>query len=357
MTRTRGRTPVRATLAACGVAVLALAVGAGAAAVASDPAETALRDADAYASPAALGAEAPAALARLRGVAARFEANGQPVKLAVVAGPVGARNLRVYAVRLRSRLGFPGTLAVTAPGRPAVVVGPRTPAAITGSLRRARVNRRRDPVARVSAAARAAVPPSPNTTGSIARGLAIVLGLAVLGGLWAVAWGLRRDRRRRATAVSDARAGLRVRLDALEARSAALARRPDLPPAARALLDQAAAAADAASAETRGALSREAIDRAAAEAARGMDAAARAAALAGEALDPSDPFAGLCAVDPGHGEATAIAPTADRPDPVPVCADCAAAAEAGEPRGRRLVPVGGRPVPFDEAPAPGADGA
>ena len=66
-------------------------------------------------------------------------------------------------------------------------------------------------------------------------------------------------------------------------------------------------------------------------------------------LAASFAFAGLCAVDPGHGVATA--PVAHDDGIVTVCGACANAAAGAELPGRRQVTIGGRPVAFDDVAA------
>jgi hypothetical protein len=339
-----------------GALALALAVallGAAPAARAADPALAALRGDDAYAATAVVPdpSRARGLLAR---EARRLADRGQAVKLAVVAGPVGAPTMLAYARDLRDALAYEGTLVVTAPGRPVVAAGPRTPAEITLAIRAAGANRVRDPVDRVIAAAGVVAPPPP--AGSSWRGVVGLALLALLGGAWAAAWGIRRERRRHRVALTDARALAQLRLDAVRARALDLRSRPGIPDAARPPLEEALSAADAALAELATAGSLGDVARAEEGLRRGERRVRAAAALAGEPLDPDALFDGLCAVDPAHGAARAEAMLADVEAPAPLCADCAAAARAGEPPLRRMIPVRGRPVPFDEAEVMPADG-
>ncbi len=332
---------------ALALALAAALLGPVAAARGDDPALRALRTADAYASRAVLGHGAVAARSRLAREARRLADRGQQVKLAVVAGPAGARTMLVYARNLRDALEYDGTVVVSAPDRPVVAAGPRTPAEITLALRRSGANRDPDPVDRVIRAAAAAAPPAP--AGSWWRGVLGFALLAGLGALWAAAWGVRRERRRQRTAIADARALARLRLDALRARALDLQARAGRPDAARRALDEVTAAADVVLAELESAGSAQDLDRAVASLERAERRLREAAALAGEHLDPQAPFEGLCAVDPGHGAAGDEARLGPGERPVPVCEACAAAARAGAPPLRRVVPVHGRPVPFDEA--------
>jgi hypothetical protein len=140
----------------------ALSLAGAPAALGADPALGALRAGDAYASPRVLGESALEARAQLAETAARLRAERRPVKLAVVAGPVGSPSMRAYARRLSAELGGTETLVVTAPGRAVVAVGPRPPAQITRALRAERVGRIANPVERVIAAALVGVATGPD---------------------------------------------------------------------------------------------------------------------------------------------------------------------------------------------------
>lgn len=177
------------------------------------------------------------------------------------------------------------------------------------------------------------------------REVAALLGLGALGGLWAVAWGTRRAEQPDRIAMLDARTQLQVRLDAVRARTAILARH-NLPDGARRLLDDAV---------ERQVLMGAVLTRAASVAElRALEpeiaAANRSLEQAGELIDlhmPADaPFAGLCGADPGHGPAEA---SVDLDGTLAVCAECADAASRGEAIRRRLVCIDGRPVPFSTA--------
>ena len=334
------------------LAATALALVAAAPAVAADPVREALATGDAYVSPRALGPAAPAAEAQLAATAAELRRARRPVKLAIVVGPVGAPSMRVYAIRLSAALGFDEeTLVVTAPGRPVTAVGPRPPAQITRRLRAGRVGQIANPVERVVRAAELAAPPAPEEGGGT-REVVILLALAGLGGVWAIAWGTRREARRERERMLEARAAMRVRLDALRGHATALARRDDLPAGARAPLEHALGAYAQAVAGLQQARSQ--ADVAALEplVRDGLRELARARGRAGDAPADEDPFAGLCGVDPGHGPATAEADLDDGLGATPVCAACREAADRGEPPRRRMIPSSGRPVPFTEAVAP-----
>ncbi len=169
-----------------------------------------------------------------------------------------------------------------------------------------------------------------------------MLGLAGLGGTWAVAWGNRRLARPTRIAMLDARTQFQVRLDALRARTAILARRRDLPPQARLLVDDVVMAhvlidstlARAASAGEVTSLIPD-VERCLGK----LDAAAAAVDLA---MPADRPFDGLCANDPQHGAAAVVL------DERHVCTACGEAADAGTPHRVRLVARGGQPIPFHQ---------
>jgi hypothetical protein len=337
--------PRRALGALAGLLVACAALAAPA--LAADPALEALRERDAYVPTAAIGESAAVAQAQLRDAAAELAADGRPVKLAIVPGPAGAPSMLAYARRLARELDDDVTLVITAPGGPVVATGPLAPATITRRFRAARVGRIAHPVDRVLAAAALAAPPAPDE-GNGVREVLTLIGLAVLGGAWASAWGFRRQSRHARERLVERRAAMGVCLDALRARATAFARRSELPGPARARTQAALAAYADAIAALREARRAEDVDALLPRLRTGLGEIAAAAEAVGERLPADDPFAGLCGVDPAHGPATELAATADRPDAIPVCASCRAAADDGRPAARRLVPAGGRPVPFSE---------
>ena len=346
--------PARAALITGATVLAVLAVAGAAFAAAVDPAADALSSRDAYVSPRALGPAAPAADAELRDAAERLDLKGQPVKLAIVAGPAGAPSRRRYARRLAEAVTDERTtLVVTAPGRPVVAAGPRSPADITRRLRAGGVGAVANPVDRVIRAAELAVPPPPDDAGSGTRAVLVMFGLAALGAAWAVAWAARRrasgDRER----MLEARAAAIVRLDAAAARAGHVLARPDLRPAARAEAQRAMTDHDEAAESLKGARSVAVVEAVAPGVRRALAAASRAEAAAGEEPHPDDPFEGLCAADPAHGPAVAEAVLEGGEVPVGVCARCAEEAAEGRPPRRRLVPIGGRPAPFTEIDAEG----
>jgi hypothetical protein len=339
------RTLLASLLAACAAALAP-------AAAAADDTQLALSRYDGHVSPAALGEAAPGLQRELRSAAADLARDRRPVKLAIVTGRGGAAGLLAYTRNLRRALGYAGTLVLTSPGGAVAAVGPRPPAEITRLLRRARVGRIENPADRVIAAARVAAPP-PLADRSGTREAMTLLGLAVLGGVWAVAVGTRRRARVARQELVEARAAMRVYLDALRARASALARGGRLPKAARPRVESALGAyADAISALQQ-AGSVDEVARLAPRVRSGLDDLAAAGRAAGEPwASEDDPFAGLCGADPAHGPADGEAALEAGAAPVPLCARCREMAERGEPVPLRLVPVRGRPVPFRETADP-----
>jgi hypothetical protein len=248
----------------------------------------------------------------------------------------------LYARRLARAAGITETLVVTAPGRGVAAVGPLSPAETTRLLRGARVGAVADPVERVIAGARATAPFPPDE--GHGHPTLVLFALAALGGAWAVSVGLRRESHRSRDAVLERRAAVRVRLDALRARAAALAARADLPGRVPTLAGSALARCDEILAALQRTVAMEQVDALDARVRAGLAALDEAAASVGEHQPAGDPFAGLCANDPAHG------PAADPGAALPLCIACREAARRGEAQGPRMVPVGGRPVPFSEVP-------
>lgn len=332
--------------AARAVALLVLALVWAAPALAADPAVEVLETEPAYVSPAAYGPGADVAEAELAEVAERLTDEDRPVKLAIVPGPAGAPTMQAYTRRLRRQLGYEGTLVVTAPGRDVAVVGREAPAAVTRRLRAAKVSAIADPVERVTVAAEAGTPPR-DEAGSGTRDVMVLLAIAALGAAWAVAWGLRRERREARGDLAEMRGWLDACQAAAKERAAVLTARNDLDDAARSRVSS--ALADLATSESllRGADDLAAITEALPPLRSSLAALAEAAATVGVDLPPEDPFRGLCTVDPSHGPARSEAPVDGRGD-VPVCSACADGAAHGETLRPRLVPTPDGPVPYDE---------
>ncbi|MFN8108296.1 MAG: hypothetical protein U0Y82_00335 [Thermoleophilia bacterium] len=307
-----------------------------------------LRDVDVYVAPSLRDSLAVGDIDRLLAQVDKLGDEQDGVKLALVADTDGLDPFE-FAARVRTGTGFTGTVVTTTPAGPTGAAGPRTPQSIHTSLTAGRVDAVTNPVDRLLAAAPLAVPaPAPSRHGTAWRELAVLIGLTLLGGAWAIAWGLRREQRRTRTNVADRRAGLRVRLDALRAQASAVHAGTAPPDPVLAALE------DLGDAHTRGlaaaGLERATdMDEAEQHLARGVDALHRARELADLPPLRNGLYQGLCSVDPGHGVATALARLPGRSLPAPVCAACQARVEEGDPPARRLVPVHGRPVPFDEA--------
>lgn len=297
-------------------------------------------------SPRVLGARSPAAEQRLAAVAARLDADGRPVKLAVVTGPVGAPSMQVYVRRLASRLHYGGTLVVTTGGRTIAATGPRATADMTKALRAERVGRIVDPVRRLTRAAEVAAPPAPDLDRSARRSTLVLILLAALGGGWAAAIGIGRQSRRARREMTEARGRARVCVDALRAHTTALALNPGLPPAAREGVERALGIyAEAISALPEMRRTEEITAFAPRIRAALDDISATTAAVTGAEAAGTDPFAGLCGIDPGHG--VAVAPAT--PDSRALCEACRDAVLAGEHLTPRMLFEGGRAVPFDAA--------
>ncbi len=180
------------------------------------------------------------------------------------------------------------------------------------------------------------------------REVGALLGLGALGGTWAVAWSARRAQLPQRTAMLDARTQVQVRLDALRARTATLARR-DLPAEARHLVDEVVeqqVLIDAILSRTATVEDVTDLDAEIEDAFMSID---EAATLVGAHMPADAPFAGLCAIDPAHG--SAAAPVAHADSIVIVCRDCARTATGSAVPPRRQVTVGGRPVVFDDPAA------
>ncbi len=337
----RLRRALLVAVAALGTVLAVVAPGAAA----TDPAATALAQGDVYVSPRVLGTAAAAEQAALAQLAAALRAEERPVKLAVVLGPVGAPSLQAYARRLAQDLGFGGTLLVTRRGGGVASVGPRSTAEMTVRLREAGVGAIANPVERLARAAEVVAVPLPDGNGRSWRPAATLLLLGLLGGAWAVAMGAGRATRRERRDLAERRARARVRLDALRAHAIGLAGFPGLPDEERrhvqaALGGYAEIVAQAAEARTPAAV--EALD---ARIDEGLATLTGVAERVGAPHPRGDIFAGLCAVDPGHGGATADGVVDGRPGER-VCPACEEAAATGRRLSARMVPAGAGAVPF-----------
>ncbi|HET6691495.1 MAG TPA: hypothetical protein VFG74_11595 [Miltoncostaeaceae bacterium] len=351
------RTPVR--WAAAGAALLATAALAlPAAAAAPDPVLDDLEHFDVHVSPAELGTRTGAAQVELRIVAAELDETGRPVKLAVVRGRGDTRRLLAYARRLRDALEYRGTVVLTTPGGATAAAGPASPAEVTASLRRARIGLIADPVQRLESAAGVAAVEPREASGT--RTTLTLLGIAVLGGAWAVAIGTGRRSRRGRQELAEGRAAMRVHLDTLRARAAALARSGRLPDTARPRVQAALGSYADGITALQHATSADEVAKLGPTVAAGLAAVTAAGRDIGEewALSGSR-FDGLCGADPAHGPPAGDGPLTPGGPPVPLCANCLDAAARGEAVPLRMVSAGGRPMPFtevEELPAPPAGG-
>lgn len=172
-----------------------------------------------------------------------------------------------------------------------------------------------------------------------------LIGLGALGGAWTVAWAARRAQRPQRAAMLDARTQVQVRLDALRARTAALARH-ELPAEARTLVDEVVEQQVLIDAVLSRAFTAQDVLDLDGEIADAFMTIQEAATLIGEDMPADTPYSGLCGVDPSHGPARTRTGTGDTA--LAVCGDCAAAASVDALPARRQVTIGGRPVPFDD---------
>jgi hypothetical protein len=170
------------------------------------------------------------------------------------------------------------------------------------------------------------------------REVGAVLGLGALGGVWAVAWGARRGQRVERSAMLDARTQVQVLRDALRARAAMLAQR-EAAPEVRAVIDDVVEQQVLVDALLSHAASVEDVRDVVPEISAALESLEGVAGAVGLRMPADRPYEGLCFADPAHGP-----PVGSDPG---LCAECAAAAEAGAPPSRRMVSVVGRPVPFD----------
>lgn len=335
------------------VAALAMVLG-GARAAHASPALQAvaddLRTSGVHVSPRALGEAAPSARAALAEARGELLAERREVNLAIAPGPIGSPGMTAFARRLYLLVGRPVPVIVTAPGRPLAIWGAEPREAALVALAASGAAAEPDPVERLVGAARGAIAPAPQPDGT--REVLTLLVLAALGAAWAAAWGAHRTDRARSMQLGEARAELRLWLDALrmQARRADIAR---LSPPARHRVD----AVMAMCADTLGGL------HSARTVADVRSLAPRVRRAFGELRDATGGLtpplgqacAGLCEVDPVHGAALArvAVPGMDERE---VCRDCRdLVQEGGTPR-LRLVPVGAGSVPHTALSADAPDG-
>lgn len=169
--------------------------------------------------------------------------------------------------------------------------------------------------------------------------------LAILGGLWAVAWGNRRVGVPDKDRMVDVRTQLQVRLDALRARAVQLRRSSSLDDDARARVDQVIEHHVIIDSVLASAGSADDVERLRPQVERSLRTLEEAAAGTGLDLPADRPFHGLCANDPEHGPEVATDESGRR-----ICGRCRDDIVAGRHPTRRLVSADGNPVPFDALP-------
>jgi hypothetical protein len=175
-----------------------------------------------------------------------------------------------------------------------------------------------------------------------------LIGLAALGGTWAVALAHRRAQLPERTAMLDARTQVQVRLDALRARTAELARR-EIPAEARSLVDEVVEQQVLINAVLSRAATADDVTDLADEIDDAFQSIEEAASLVGIDMPAEAPYEGLCGLDPAHG--VAIERVVHGGETKDVCAGCARLGASAALPQRRQVTLAGRPVPFDEVGA------
>lgn len=324
--------------------LLALIVPAGlfAAPSTSDaPVVRALEIGDTYVDPALYG---PAVTDQVQADAVQLAKRGETVKLAAVPFVPGG-DLYAYAEALRTTIKYLGTLVVTTPDGNVAAAGPRSQLSIQTALTAVGASSVADPAARLLVAAEVSTPP-PSDSSSGLRDLVILGGLALLGGAFAIGWGLRREQRRAHERTMEARGILKVYADALGARARRLADAPGGGPESRALVEAVEAYHVAADTLVSHATTERELKDGADSLRSGFGDAERAGELVGISLPATDPFADLCSVDPVHG------PITHPGEDGPLCAACAERLKAGHELVPRRVLTGGMPVSFRDAPVP-----
>jgi hypothetical protein len=328
-------------LAAVALAVLVPAGLLGAPTVDNAPVVRALERGSTYVEPVLYG---PTVAAQVRADAAQLAGRGEKVKLAAVPFVPGD-DLYAYAEALRTTLAYPGTLVVTTPNGDIAAAGPRSPLSIQTALTAVGASSVSDPAARLLVAAEVSTPPPPDSSDGV-RDLIILGGLALLGGAFAIGWGLRREQRRAHERTMEARGILKVYADALGARAQLLGGLSNPGAEWRALAEAVEAHHIAADALVSHATTEPELKDAAASLRSGFGDAERAGELVGIRLPAADPFADLCSVDPAHG------PVAHPGEDGPLCAACAERVKAGHELVPRRVVVGGMPISFRDAAVP-----
>jgi len=337
-----GRVPRRLTWLVVAVLALLAPVGAIAAPASTNaPVVRALQGGSTYVAPVFYDASVAQ---QVRADSTQLATRGEDVKLAAVPFVPGG-DLYAYAEALRTALNYPGTLVVTTPNGDVAGAGPRTQLSIQTALTAVGASAVADPAARLLVAAEVSTPPPTDSSNGV-RDLIILVGLALLGGAFAIGWGLRREQRRTHERTMESRGILKVYADALGARARLLAGTDVSGPESRALVEAVEAYHVAADALVDHATTERELQEGAESLRSGFGDAERAGELAGLALPAADPFADLCSVDPVHG------PITHPHEDGPLCAACAGRLKAGHELVPRRVVVGGMPVSFRDAPVP-----
>ena len=325
------------------VAMIALgAVGVAQAKTSEDArALAALQSGAAYVDPSAFS---PQIAEQIRTDAAQLIKRGDDIKLVAVSS-TGGQNIYEYAAELRTALRYTGTLVVTTPTGALGAAGPRSASSIQNALLVVGADQVSNPAARLLVAAEVSTPPPSDTSNGI-RDLVLLVGLALLGGAFAIGWGLRREERRVRDRAMEVRGVLTVYADALGVRAALLAARRGQTIEARALVEAVDAYHLAAAALVDHAMTEAELAEGAASLRSGLLDAEQAGVLLGLELPAAQPFDGLCSVDPAHG------PLAHTGQDRLLCAACVDRLRAGHELVPRRVLIGGLPVPYRDAPVP-----
>ena len=317
-----------------------------------------LRHGDVYAAP---GSPASASgVTGLQDAASSLRRSGFPTKFAVLAARP-AEGSPAAARALRQEIGFDGTLLVMAPGTLGVSSSRISQTAIQQAYTAALPTLRADLVGGAIAVARQLASQSTSSrsgsskkTSAAGAVVTLLVLVALVGG---IAFLVVRSRRRQAAQnLEDRRAALEPLVDGLATQITEIGPEVEVggPAAASARPDYDAALT--AYGDARDALPRAADEGAVNLAALKLENGLRAAARARAAIDGRPPPApdaplleGLCTFDPKHGRAVttaAVTGPSGRLEEVPVCGECRDRLAAGSTPDVRMVPVGGRPVPY-----------
>ncbi|MEQ9094322.1 MAG: hypothetical protein RLN63_09445, partial [Miltoncostaeaceae bacterium] len=337
--RRRPRWPLLA-VAVWLTAVLGMLPGSASGSPALDAVVADLRASGVHVSPRALGEAAPSARAALAEARRDLLAERREVNLVIAPGPIGSPGMTAFARRLYLLVDEERPVIVTAPGRPLAIWGAEPRESVLVALAASGAAREGDPVERLVAAARGAIAPSRAPDGT--REVVTLLVLAALGAAWAAAWGAHRTDRARSVGLTEARAELRLWLDALRMQ----ARRADIvhlaPPARHRVGAVMAMCADTLSG-LHSARTVADVRSLAPRVRRGFGELRHA--TAGLTPDLGHAWEGLCALDPVHGAALFEADI-PRLGPCAVCRNCRDLAAAGGVPALRLVPRGTGAVPY-----------